>query len=330
MNDELLLLVRVLEHDLGAVDVGLDADIKGTDNNSAFIGADFAGGGISGDSATPQVDGTGITIKAGGNIKVAATTFLKTSISADTDGGGAFDASHANSTTDLHDNTATAVGKNAHVTGSTVALIAKSGGSHTGTADAFAVAFIGGAFATAELKLDTNATSIADGDSSSTGVITGINGVDIRALHDNLHYDFDGTGICICIGPSSGSDPTNASLDDTASGHQGMTVVAGAADHPRSHDERPALGDAARHLHGRHAPRALRPGRAARTPTSTTRNRKIHWNSDVVIYAGPSPLLIIGPDGKVLTAVNIAANGVSNPAPGNAPQRRRRTSRSTT
>ena len=68
----------------------VDSDISGTDNNSAFVGADF-GSAIAGDSATPQVDGTGITIKAGGNIKIAATTFLTTSISADTDSGGGFD-----------------------------------------------------------------------------------------------------------------------------------------------------------------------------------------------------------------------------------------------
>src|SRR5262249_4465138 len=45
------------------------------------------------------------------------------------------------------------------------------------------------------------------------------------------------------------------------------------------------------------------------------RNRTIHWNSDVVISSGPSPLLIIGPDGQVVTSVNITANGVANPAP---------------
>ena len=43
------------------------SNVKGTDNNSAFIGADFGGDGISGDTgpATSQVDATGITIKAG-------------------------------------------------------------------------------------------------------------------------------------------------------------------------------------------------------------------------------------------------------------------------
>src|SRR5262249_26201805 len=47
------------------------------------------------------------------------------------------------------------------------------------------------------------------------------------------------------------------------------------------------------------------------------RHNLIHWNSDVVIYAGPSPLLIINSGGTVETAVNIAANGLSNPEPGN-------------
>ena len=37
-----------------------------------------------------------------------------------------------------------------------------------------------------------------------------------------------------------------------------------------------------------------------------------------MINTGPSPLLHIGPDGKVVTSVNITANGEANPAPGSA------------
>ena len=48
------------------------------------------------------------------------------------------------------------------------------------------------------------------------------------------------------------------------------------------------------------------------------KHRAIHWNSDVVINSGPSPLLIVGPGGTVVTSINITVNGVSNPAPGHA------------
>ena len=51
---------------------------------------------------------------------------------------------------------------------------------------------------------------------------------------------------------------------------------------------------------------------------SDTPSRAVHWNSDVVANSGPSPYLVIGPDGRVVTAVNITANGVHNPAPGDS------------
>ena len=111
-------------------------------------------------------------------------------------------------------------------------------------------------------------------------------------------------------------------LNDTASGHQGMTVVAG----PRiilgvtTNDPLWAtpLDTSTGDTHLALYVQAEQSNIDNNGNSGPTRNRKIHWNSDVVIYAGPSPLLIIGPDGKVLTSVNITANGVVNPAPGNA------------
>ncbi len=303
----------------GAIAVAdVESDIIGTDNNTAFIGKDF-GSGITQDKATPQVDATGITVNAGGNIRIAATTFLQSSISSSTDGGGAFDASHANSTTNLTNNTATVIGKNATVTGSTVAAIATSGGSHKGDAHAFAVAFIGGAFATADLELTSRDTSIFDGDASTNAKITALHGVDLRALHENLHYSFGASGICICIGPSSSSNPTNATLTDTASGHRGVTVYTSPriVFGPGGTTNDPALatpldtstGDVALALYVQ----AEQPDTDAHT-----RNRTIHWSSDVVIYSGPDPYLLVGPGGDVVTSVNIRVNGVDNPAPGDA------------
>ena len=183
------------------------------------------------------------------------------------------------------------IGKNATVTGSTVAAIATSGGSHKGDAHAFAVAFIGGAFATADLELTSRDTSIFDGDASTNAKITALHGVDLRALHENLHYSFGASGICICIGPSSSSNPTNATLTDTASGHRGVTVYTSPriVFGPGGTTNDPALatpldtstGDVALALYVQ----AEQPDTDAHT-----RNRTIHWSSDVVIYSGPDPL----------------------------------------
>src|SRR5262249_19999274 len=43
---------------------------------------------------------------------------------------------------------------------------------------------------------------------------------------------------------------------------------------------------------------------------------QIQWNADVTVYSGPAPELVIGPDGRVVRAVNVTVNGVANPAAG--------------
>jgi hypothetical protein len=46
-------------------------------------------------------------------------------------------------------------------------------------------------------------------------------------------------------------------------------------------------------------------------PTRTTT-----WDSDVVISAGASPDLLVGPDGRIIRATNVTVNGVANPVAG--------------
>ena len=264
-----------------------------------------------------------------------------------------------------------------------------SGGQNNGSADAFAVAFIGGAFADANFNLHSNVTAIFDGDNAGTGVITGINGVDIRAIHRDEKYHFDASGICICIGPSHSSDDNSGTqtLTDIAAGHRGVTVFAGAriVFGPGGTTNDPALGtplasgrnvtvsttngvaaivatsgafapgDVGRPISGPGIPagatiaswtdathvtlsaNATGTGsgnavvgdpsmvgqiaialyaQAEQSNSDGSGPRAIHWDSDVVVNSGPNPLLIIGPDGNVVTSVNIKANGVQNPAPG--------------
>ena len=297
------------------------SEINGTDNNTSFIGADFGGSGIAGDLSSPQVDATGVSLTVTGNVKLEATTRLTSSVDAKSDSGGGFDASSAYAHTTFTDNTATVIGKNAVVTGSTVKLNATTGNTagenNHAHARSFVLALFGSSSASPAVTINSHDTAILDGDSGSSGVVTGLNGVDVRAHHENVAYGADGGHTCICLDFHFGSDgSTNVTLSDTASGHQGVTVVAG----PRiilgvtTNDPLWATpldtstGDPALALYVQ----------AEQTGSADTRHRAIHWNSDVVINSGPSPLLIIGPDGKVVTSVNITANGVVNPAPGNA------------
>ena len=307
----------------------VESDIGGTDNNSSFIGADFAGVGIGGDSATPQVDASNVTIIVAGNIKIEATTRLTSSADAKSDSGGGFDDSNADSHINFTDNTAGVIGKNAVVTGSTLELNATTfnnpGDNNHAHARSFVLALFGSSSASPTVTIKSNDTALLDGDKNSTAVVTGLNGVDVRAHHENVAYQADGGHTCICLDFHFGSDgSTNVTLSNTASGHEGVTVFAG----PRivlCTGPRPdttcttrdplwatpldtSTGDKNLALYIQ----------AEQTGGADTTNRNIVWKSDVVINAGPSPLLIVGPDGHVVTAVNITVNGLSNPAPGDA------------
>src|SRR5262249_41530341 len=106
---------------------GVHPGIHGTDHHTAVIGKDFPRSGTAGDTATPQVDGSGDNIPGAGDLKGESTTALTSSADSQPDSGGGFDGSSAYSHTTFTDNTAAAVGKNAIVTGSTVKINATTG-----------------------------------------------------------------------------------------------------------------------------------------------------------------------------------------------------------
>ena len=136
--------------------------IDGTDTNSAFIGT--GPDSLSGDPAAPQVDATGVTIEAGGNVKVGATTFLRTSATGSSESGGLGDFSNGSASVDLVDHTAAVIGKNAKISGSTVALVSTTGSKGYAAMSVTTYAFIGSATANANYTLTSTVTSILDGD----------------------------------------------------------------------------------------------------------------------------------------------------------------------
>ena len=199
----------------------VDTETGGTDNNTAFIGKDFAPDGITGDGVT-AVDGGGILIIAAGNIKILATTYLQAKVGAKSDSGGGFDASDADAKINLTDNTATVIGQNARVKGSTVRSNTTTGGDLKAHAESFVLAFIGSSSADPQANLTSRNTSILDGDSSTTGTVEGINGVDIRAYHESLSENRTaGTPASASTSISATTAQTNVSLTDTASGTKG-------------------------------------------------------------------------------------------------------------
>ena len=289
--------------------------IDGTDTNSAFVGT--GPDSVSGDSATPQVDATGVTIVAGGNVKVGATTFLRTSASGSSESGGLGDFSHGSASVSLTDHTAAVIGKNAQISGSTVALVSTTGSNGYVAMSVTTYAFIGSATANADYTLTSTVTSILDGDATTSGVIVGVNGVDARAYHDNNSYVRNPDGTCYCIGPShSNRGGSGDVFTDTASGHRGVTLYVGPRIILGVTTNDPALATPLYTGTGKTALVLFVQGETLGGTPDSGSSRAVHWNSDVVVNSGPSPYLLIGPDGRVVSAVNITVNGVHNPAPG--------------
>src|SRR5439155_21203754 len=126
---------------------------------------------------------------------------------------------------------------------------------------------------------------------------------------------------------------TDVKIFDTAAGHEGVTVVAGARIILCTGS--PPAGPPTETTCSTRDPIWVVPWLVTK-PDGTTAdkylalfvqgeqhdsdgasNNLIRWHSDVVIYSGPSPLLIIDSTGAVQTAVNITVNGLSNPEPTN-------------
>src|SRR5262249_13001562 len=173
----------------------VDSEIGGTDNTTAFIGKNTFGAGIGGDTApsTAQVDATGITLTVGGNVRLDASTNLHSENGAKSDSGGGPDKSGADAKTNLTDNTATAIRQNGVVTASSVAMNSATGGTNHSHATSVVIAVFGLSEAHPEVNINSNNTSIVDGETSSTGVVTGLNGVDVRAHHEGLKASADGS-----------------------------------------------------------------------------------------------------------------------------------------
>ena len=280
----------------------VNSQLNGTNTTSAYVGVDP--NPLTGDSATVQVDGAGTSITAGGNVRVLATTLLQTNVSANSDSGGFVGTGTASARTGLTDRTAVAVGANARVLGSTVALLGQTSSSGVVRPRITTGGLFGSATANADYTLDSLVLALLDGDASTNGAITGVYGIDVRAFSHDNSYQRNPDATCYCIGPSNDNRGGTVSVRDLVSAHPGMTLYAG----PR--------------LPG--TPLQTVPGKdflvlyvqSEQQNNTTGGPHSVTWFSDVVANAGASPSLHVGSDGRVVSAVNIRVNGVTNPAAG--------------
>ncbi|MGZ6950367.1 MAG: hypothetical protein ACXVJY_20035, partial [Ilumatobacteraceae bacterium] len=136
-------------------------------NSYAFVGKDIGANTITGDSGSIQVDGSSVSITAGGNIQIASSSFQNTYNKTSSSSGGLGDGSLAESDTTVYDNAAAVVGANASVTGQTVRVNSDSSATHYGRAEDTVYAFAGFSDAEESYTVHSNDTALLDGTSSS-------------------------------------------------------------------------------------------------------------------------------------------------------------------
>src|SRR5262249_2500182 len=148
--------------------------------------------------------------------------------------------------------------------------------------------------------------------------LPGTKGVDLRAVQNNVAPVQDRTAVAIgFIGIGIDGGGTTNNLHTKVDGDPGVTVFAG---------PRPLGGQTVAANDPEATTLVTRPGferlalfvEAAHNGTKdeNDKTRNINWDSDVVISAGPSPELVVRPDGQVIRPNNTTVNRTNNPAPG--------------
>ena len=148
-------------------------------------------------------------------------------------------------------------------------------------------------------------------------MVSGLYGVDVRAFHQGEHNfdDWNHDSTCICIGPSDDGSGESVNLNDTAGGDPNVTVTTS----PRlvfGQNENIHALDTPLFTYGDSRDKHLALFVQAESTNGIDGgggSHAIDWNSDLIVYNGPSPLLIVGSNGYVAEAINISVNGTSNP-----------------
>ena len=150
---------------------GVSSTLGGTNITSAFIGTGPAAG-ITGDSASPQVTATGVSITAGGMVRVASTSTLEAHVNGNTESGGFAGGSVSSAEINLTDKTSSVIGDGATVTASTLSVLASTVNSNlTSHSRSIFIAFAGFATAEADSHLTSYDTALIDGQASTTTAV---------------------------------------------------------------------------------------------------------------------------------------------------------------
>jgi hypothetical protein len=276
---------------VGAADSNNDVN----HDNRAYIGIDDGSGNIVAD---------GVNIEADGHLSVTTDSRLDVHVRSNSDAGGFVADVDAASRGSLNDETQVVVGSNAHVTARSVAL--RSQWSHMDFiyhSEADAGGFAGDADARASGSVNPHVTTAIRGGAE----VTGFEGVDIRARLDDttmsqsdVDADFDGLF-------GDGDDHPDATYDPQTLIDADPTglIVAG----PRLF---PVAGVPAIDVTPLQQPSGFDRLALFVDLDAEDGTRDIAWDSNVILLPGPNPTLIVGPDGRIVKAINAGVVGVGS------------------
>ncbi len=309
--------VSITAHSAGFVSAFADSTAAG------FVGVGASSATVNYTNVANALLANGVDIIAGGDFALDALSEMTTRVTSQALGAGFIGVASADGTTHLHSDTDVTVGSDADISARTVSLDAE-----VTKLDAFAHSaataggFAGGAGSNAENDLHSDTNVLLEGDDSSHALIDALEGVDIHALHTGVLVDREADHAFYGLfGGSGASGDNDGELTNTVDGDSGVTIVtaprASAATSgvvpPTTLDtDLPAgFGSVAVLVKANNGSVDIRDGNNLNTDA-----RNINWNSDITVSAGPAPELVVGPDGRVISATNITVDGIANPAAG--------------
>jgi Ca2+-binding RTX toxin-like protein len=296
------LSVRATNEAYGLVQVGrADASLSLNNYVKAYVGAKTSGNNVNAEN---------VNIITGGNFHLQTNSSMEISYSANASGGGFIGSSSAHSTAGVNNDTFSIIGRNATITGRSIELDAGvSKLDVKGKGDSTAYALFGSAYAPVTANIDSDSDVLIQGqtsDPSRRTWITGTEGVDIQATHENVNINLDSDAVCYCIGPSPDQEYNHVDLCSRVDADPGVTVIAGPRDNSDTSLETRAGFN---HL------ALLVEAVDSNIQHVRSQNRTVQWDADVVILSRLNPNLVIDRDGNIIEAVNVSVDDSAGGGP---------------
>jgi hypothetical protein len=245
------------------------------------------------------IDATGVAISAAGEFSLTADSQLTTTLTGSSTDGGSVTSAENDATVNANAVTTSSVGANAQISANCVGLLAiGSSFNITENPDAKSSSQNGSATAKATSSISSTVTMSI----GANAMIDGAQGVDIRALNENLALNQNASANA--SGSAISANHNLYALATNVDAAAGATVIAG----PRPGDSPlTPVGSVAGAPYLALYVQAQDSGISnANLDNHSSEGRTIDWNANVTINTGVDPTLVINSAGQVVSADNIA------------------------